>query len=154
MTAVILTVDDAVIVAKRSLAADQNPGGLYFIGGYAEPGKDAETVDLFQDVAREIAEEIAVSDLIRSASFAIGLAYDPVFCHPELFVLTVSRSTAAGVLENAQNAPDRNEAAKLFACQLKDVFDEGSPLANAPKTWSFLKARNFLAQHFLARAAT
>ncbi|TBE75631.1 hypothetical protein [Rhizobium ruizarguesonis] len=67
MTAVVLTADDSVIVTKRSLAADQNPGGLYLIGGYAEPGKGFDTVDLFQEVAREIAEEIAVSDLTRSA---------------------------------------------------------------------------------------
>ena len=73
MTAIVLTADDGVIVTKRSLAADQNPGGLYLIGGYAEPAKDSDTVDLFQEVARDIAEEIAVSDLIRSASLLIGL---------------------------------------------------------------------------------
>ncbi|CDM61018.1 MULTISPECIES: hypothetical protein [Rhizobium] len=150
MTAVVLTADDGVIVTKRSLSADQNPGGLYLIGGYAEPGKGSDTVDLFQEVAREIAEEIAVSDLTRSASFAIGLAYDPVFCHPELFLLTVSKTSAADILKGAQNAPDRNEAAQLLAYPLRDVLDEGGPLANAPKTWSFVKARDFLRQHLLA----
>ncbi|MCQ1574957.1 NUDIX hydrolase [Neorhizobium galegae] len=153
MTAVVLTADDCVIVTKRSLMADQNPGGLYLIGGYAEPCKGSDTVDLFQEVAREIAEEIAVFDLTRSASFAIGLAYDPVFCHPELFLLTVSKSTAADILEGAKSAPDRNEAAQLLAYPMIDVLDEDGPLATAPKTWSFIKARNFLAQHLLASDA-
>ncbi|TAT71341.1 hypothetical protein ELI54_26805 (plasmid) [Rhizobium ruizarguesonis] len=33
---------------------------------------------------------------------------------------------------------------------ISDVLDEGGPLANAPKTWSFIKARDFLARHLLA----
>ncbi|SOC38787.1 hypothetical protein SAMN05892877_105263 [Rhizobium subbaraonis] len=149
MTVVVLTADDCAIVTRRSLTAEQNPGGLYFVGGYAEPN-GSKTVDLFQEAAREIAEEIAVSDLIRSASYAIGLSYDPVFCHPEMFLLTVSRSTATQVLDGAGNAPDRNEAAHLYAYPLDDILNGDSALADAPKTWSFLKARAFLARHFEA----
>lgn len=147
MTAVVLTADDCAIVTRRSLDADQNPGGLYFVGGYAQPTGGSDSVDLFDDAAREIAEEIAVSDLSRSESYAIGLAYDPVFRHPELFMLTVSRSTATDVLAGARDAPDRNEAAQLFAHPLVDILDKEGPLANAPKTWSFIKASAFLARH-------
>jgi 8-oxo-dGTP pyrophosphatase MutT (NUDIX family) len=149
MTALVLTRDNTVIVTKRSLSADQNPGALYFIGGYAEPAEDGDTVDLFGEAAREAMEEVAVADLKRSASFAIGIAYDPVFCHPELFLLTVSQSTAAEVLERAHDAPDRNEAAELIAMPLVDLLDEQGPFAAAPKTWSFTKGRAFLARHLL-----
>ncbi|MGO7800576.1 NUDIX hydrolase, partial [Rhizobium ruizarguesonis] len=67
MTAVVLKAADSVIVKKRSIEADQNPGGLYIIGGYAETGKGFDTVNLFPEIARDIAEEIAVSALTRSA---------------------------------------------------------------------------------------
>jgi 8-oxo-dGTP pyrophosphatase MutT (NUDIX family) len=149
MTAIVLTKDSAVIVTKRSLSADQNPGALYLIGGYAEPLEKGKTVDLFSEVAREVMEEIAVKDLNRSTSFAIGIAYDPVFCHPELFLLTVSQSTFSEILEGAHEAPDRNEAAELIALPLLDFIQEQGPFPAAPKTWSFTKARAFLAQHLL-----
>lgn len=149
MTAMVSTRDNQLLVTKRSLSTDQNPGALYFIGGYAEPPERGNTVDIFSEAAREVMEEIAVSDLSRSASFAIGIAYDPVFCHPEIFLLTVSPSTAAEILESAHNAADRNEAADLFALPLLDVIDERGPLATSPKTWSYVKARGFLSQHLL-----
>jgi hypothetical protein len=147
MTAVVLTADAQVIVTRRSLAAEQNPGGLYLIGGYAEPAEGFDQLDLTLEIAREIEEEIAVKDLDRADTFAIGLAYDPVFCHPELFFLTVSRSTAQVILDGARYAQDRNEAAQLLACPLRDVLAEDGPVRDAPKTWSFLKARKFLARH-------
>ncbi|WP_245506437.1 NUDIX hydrolase [Rhizobium sp. PP-F2F-G48] len=150
LTAVVLTSDDQVIVTVRSLSADQNPGALYLVGGYAEPGDIPGTVDLFQDVAREIDEELAVGDLRRAASYAIGIAYDPVFCHPELFVLTVSGSTAADILSTSAGARDRDEAAQIFACALDAFLHADGPLADRPLTWSFVEARRFLNDH-LAR---
>ncbi len=150
LTALVVTADQRVIVTKRSLTAEQNPGALYFVGGYAEPAT-GENIDLFDEAAREIAEEIAVTDLQRPESFAIGLAYDPVFCHPELFLLTVSRSTAADILEGARHAPDRNEAAELFTSPLSDILNDEGPLVGAPRTWSFLKGQGFLQQHFRQR---
>lgn len=149
LTAVVLTADGHVIVTKRSLTADQNPGGLYLIGGYAEPGTYDGPVDLFKEAAREVEEEIAVFDINRSASFAIGLAYDTVFCHPELFLLMPSKSAAADILRDAEAAPDRNEASQLLAYPLTDVLDENGSQASTPKTWSFIKARHFLQQHLL-----
>ncbi|WFU07164.1 hypothetical protein QA648_35245 (plasmid) [Rhizobium sp. CB3171] len=149
MTAIVLTKDRSIIVTKRSLSADQNPGALYFVGGYADAPDEGDVVDLFNEAAREVMEEIAVADLSRSTSLAIGIAYDAVFCHPELFLLTVSQSTAAEILEGAHNAPDRNEAAELIALPLIDILEERGQLATAPKTWSFIRGRTFLARHLL-----
>ncbi|WVT71921.1 NUDIX hydrolase [Sinorhizobium chiapasense] len=149
LTAIVLTADDQVIVTVRSLAADQNPGGLYLIGGYAEPAASDGPVDLFNEAAREIEEEIAVSDINRSRSFAVGLAYDPVFCHPELFLLMSSKSAAASILTGAGSARDRNEASQLLAYPISDVLGENGSLTNRPQTWSFIKARHFLQQHLL-----
>jgi hypothetical protein len=152
LTALVVTADQHVIVTKRSLTAEQNPGALYFVGGYAEPAA-GETVDLFEEAAREIAEEIAVTDLLRSDSFAIGLAYDPVFCHPELFLLAPSRAIAADILDGARHAPDRNEAAGLFSLPLSDLLNEAGLPEHTPRTWSFLKGQGFLRQHFRERHA-
>ena len=107
----------------------------------------------FEEAAREIAEEIAVTDLLRSDSFAIGLAYDPVFCHPELFLLAPSRATAADILDGARHAPDRNEAAGLFSLPLSDLLNEAGLPEHTPRTWSFLKGQGFLRQHFRERHA-
>nr|WP_184396615.1 NUDIX hydrolase [Rhizobium sp. BK650] len=150
LTVVLITADQQVITTKRSLAAEQNPGALYFVGGYAEPAT-GEEIDLFDEAARELAEEIAVTDIERSRSYAIGLAYDPVFCHPELLLLMASRSTAADILDGAHHAPDRNEAAELFASPLSDILNDDDFLPGAPRTWSFLKAQTFLQHHFRQR---
>ncbi|WP_246651683.1 NUDIX hydrolase [Rhizobium laguerreae] len=147
LTAIVLTADGNVIVTKRSLLADQNPGGLYLIGGYAEPGDSDGPVDIFNEIAREVEEEIAVGDVSRSEAVAIGLAYDPVFCHPELFLLMPSKSTAADILSGADAAPDRNEASELLFYSVDDILDDNGPHKNAALTWSFIKARKFLQLH-------
>jgi 8-oxo-dGTP pyrophosphatase MutT (NUDIX family) len=147
LTAIVLTTDGNVIVTKRSLLADQNPGGLYLIGGYAEPGESDGRVDLFNEIAREVEEEIAVRDVSRSEAIAIGLAYDPVFCHPELFLLMPSKSTAADILSGADAAPDRNEASELLFYSVDDLLDDNGPHKYAALTWSFIKARKFLQLH-------
>lgn len=147
LTAIVLTGDGNVIVTKRSLLADQNPGGLYLIGGYAEPGESDGPVDLFNEIAREVEEEIAVRDVTRSEAVAVGLAYDPVFCHPELFLLMPSKSTAADILSGAEAAPDRNEASELLFYSVDDILDDNGPHMNAALTWSFIKARKFLQLH-------
>jgi hypothetical protein len=147
MTAIVTTADHQAIVTRRSLTADQNPGALYFVGGYAEPRRIGDTVDLFADVAREVAEEIAVTDLDRGASYAIGLAYDPLYCHPELIFLAVSASTAAAILAGAHRAPDRDEAAELTAVPISDLLEGRGGPAHAPRTWSYTTSRAFLARH-------
>ncbi len=147
LTAIVLTADGNVMVTKRSLLADQNPGGLYLIGGYAEPGESDGPVDIFNEIAREVEEEIAVGDVSRSEAVAIGLAYDPVFCHPELFLLMPSKSTAADILSGADAAPDRNEASELLVYSVDDVLDDIGPHKYAALTWSFIKARKFLQLH-------
>ncbi len=152
LTVLLVTADQHVIVTRRSLTAEQNPGALYLIGGYAEPAV-GEEVDLFEEAARELAEEVAVTDIDRSSAFAIGLAYDPVYCHPELCLLASSRSTSAEILDGARHAPDRNEAAELFASPLSDILNEEDFMPGTPKTWSFLKAQAFLKQHFRERHA-
>lgn len=147
LTAIVRTADDQIIVTVRSLTADQNPGALYLIGGYAEPAEQDGYIDLFNEAKREVEEEIAVRDIDRSTSFGIGLAYDPVFCHPELTLLMPSKSVAASILAGAENAPDRNEAFQLLACPINQFLDEDGPFAGTPKTWSFIKSRQFLREH-------
>lgn len=153
MTAVVLSADRQVIVTRRSLVADQNPGALYLIGGYADPPQGDGKLDLFLEIAREIREELAVTDLVRSASFAIGLAYDPVFCHPELFFLTASQSDAGAIIAGANQAPDRNEAAKLFVCPVTAFLANPVSLHDTPQTWSYATARAFLRNHMLSEGA-
>ncbi|TBC66958.1 NUDIX hydrolase [Rhizobium ruizarguesonis] len=147
LTAIVRTADDQIIVTVRSLTADQNPGALYLIGGYAEPAERDGPIDLFDEAKREVEEEIAVTDIDRSRSLAIGLAYDPMYCHPEMFLLMPSKSAAASIIANAGNAPDRNEASELLACPTNQFLDDAGPLASTPKTWSFIKARQFLQAH-------
>ncbi|WP_017965488.1 hypothetical protein [Rhizobium leguminosarum] len=147
LTAIVLTSDGKVIVTKRSLLADQNPGGLYLIGGYAEPGESDGPVDLFNEIAREVEEEISVGDVAPSEAVAVGLAYDPVFCHPELFLLMPSKSTAADIVSGADGAADRDEASELLFYSVDDILDDNGPHKNAALTWSFIKARRFLQLH-------
>jgi hypothetical protein len=86
MTAVIRTRDHQYVIGVRSEAADQNPGHLYFIGGFPESTSAPSTgFDLAGELRREIREETGIgSDSIRSSRL-IGIAYDPEYCHPELF---------------------------------------------------------------------
>ncbi|MBB2687293.1 hypothetical protein [Rhizobium sophoriradicis] len=86
---------------------------------FSKPGRESQRghIDLFNEAKREVEEEIAVPDIDRSTSFGIGLAYDPVFRHPELTLLMPSKSVAASILAGAENAPDRNEAFQLLAAQ-------------------------------------
>lgn len=147
LTVVLVTADQHVIVTRRSLTAEQNPGALYLIGGYAEPA-EGEEIDLFDEAARELAEEVAVTDIDRATAFAIGLGYDPVHCHPELFLLASSRSASAEILHSARHAPDRNEAAELFASPLSHILNDEDFMPGSARTWSFLKAQAFLKEHF------
>ncbi|WP_252193145.1 hypothetical protein [Rhizobium sp. CSW-27] len=149
LTALVLTADEQVIVTRRSLTAEQNPGALYLIGGYALPPQEDGELDHLQEIAREVEEEIAVTDLVASRSFAIGLAYDRIFCHPELFFLTVSRSDAEAIMTGAEHAPDRNEASQLLACPLAAFLAGHTSLGDVPQTWSFVTARMLLARHML-----
>ncbi|OLP57028.1 hypothetical protein BJF92_21205 [Rhizobium rhizosphaerae] len=146
LTAAVLAVDGQLILTRRNLTAEQNPGCLYLVGGYAEPGSTG-TVDLLAEAAREVAEELAVTDLLRDEALAIGLAYDPVHCHPELFLLLPSASRAEDILRQVEEAQDRTEAAQLIACPLAQVIEGGSALSSATWTWSFRKARQFLIDH-------
>lgn len=143
LTVVVRTADDQIIVTVRSLTAEQNLGALYLVGGYVEPTEEDGPVNLFNEGNREVEEDIAVTDIGRS-SFGIGLAYDPEFCHPEMTLFMPSRSTAASILAAARNAPDRNEAAQLLACPIDQFLNEDGLFANTPKTWSFIKSRQFL----------
>ncbi|TCS09006.1 hypothetical protein [Rhizobium sp. BK418] len=52
-----------------------------------------------------------------------------------------------------QNAPDRNEAAELFASPLSDILNDEGFISGSARTWSFLKAQTFLQQHFRKRQA-
>lgn len=154
LTVIVRTADDQIIVTVRSLTAEQNPGALYLVGGYAEPTEEDGPVDLFNEAKREVEEEIAVTDIDRSASFGIGLAYDPEFCHPEMTLFMPSRSTAASILAAAESAPDRNEADQLLACPIDQFLDEDGPFAGVPKTWSFIKSRQFLREHLRQSGST
>ncbi|RWD63936.1 MAG: NUDIX hydrolase [Mesorhizobium sp.] len=140
LTLLVATADDQVLVTQRSLQAEQNPGGLYFVGGFAEPLADDGAVDLFGEATRELVEEIALVEICRDQSLCIGLGYDPSFCHPELFFLVKTEIAADVVIANGARARDRHEATRIISVPMGEFLGgEATIYRNAPLTWSFKK---------------
>ncbi len=134
VTILLKTADQMVIASRRSLTAEQNPGLLYFIGGYAHPRDvlDASSDFSLQTIIRESAEELAVN---VSSALVLGIATDPQYCHPELFaVASVSESTHE-VNKKWQSAVDRSEAAELVFLPLQELLLSACNFYDI--TWSF-----------------
>lgn len=140
MTVIPVTEEGKIVVTRRSLRLEQNPGSLYFIGGYIESGVDkfGTEVTIWQDIKREVKEELNVEgESIKKGTF-LGVAYDPSYFHPEVFVKLHLNKTAKEVLELWLHAQDKEEAEEIL------VFDQESLLKHYrnntlpyPLTWSF-----------------
>lgn len=151
ITVLVVSSDNKLILTQRSLTAEQNPGGVYFVGGYAEPSPCDVNLNIFLEAAREVQEEIGVDDLKQSKAWVIGLAYDPVYCHPELFMLVESDYTGEEIISRSLSARDRDEANEIFATAVHSVFSDGNgDFVSLPKTWSYLKGMSFARRHFEA----
>ncbi len=148
LTVLLVSRDNHLVLTQRSLTAEQNPGGLYFVGGYAEPiARDGE-INLFEEAAREVKEELGVLDVDPDRSWLIGLAYDPVYCHPELFFVVRAGHTAAEIVSLSQDADDRTEANSIFTHPIDAVLSEDvEQLATFPRTWSYIRGINFARRH-------
>lgn len=152
LTVLLLSADDHLIITQRSLTAEQNPGGLYFVGGYAEPALQNGEIDLFAEACREVEEELGLANADPAKSRLIGLAYDPVYCHPELFFIVKSQATAEQILQAYNNADDRHEAHRVFSAPFDVVLkDEIEEIASQPKTWSYIKGINFARAYVQSR---
>lgn len=134
ITVVTLGTDGNVLVTRRSLLAEQNPGGIYFVGGYAD-GHDDGPMDMFEEARRELREEIGFDEADKSGSRLLGIAYDPVHCHPEATILLRPRASIAEMLAHLSKAADAAEAHAHHAVSLASILD-GSAIIG-PKTWSF-----------------
>ncbi|MGR9138693.1 NUDIX domain-containing protein (plasmid) [Rhizobium leguminosarum] len=151
LTVLLVSRDGKLLLTQRSLSAEQNPGAVYFIGGYAEPPKIDGNVDLFSEAAREVREEVGVEDLDVKKAWVIGMAYDPVYCHPELFFLARSSLSEQEIAEKSTCAVDRQETHNLFFTPLESALSHNSgSLNNLPKTWSYERGVNFARRHIEA----
>ena len=140
-TSIVLSSDLNVVASLRSLKADQNPGALYYLGGFAEFSDDG-TFDLFDNAEREVVEEIGLADEITSRSNTlIGLDYDQMFPHPEAFFLTRLNLSSKDL--RAHLSSFKHEEAERFELYSLEVFLKLTNEAH-PLTWSFETGRRFL----------
>lgn len=103
ITIVIFTSDGKIICGRRSVHLDQNPGKLYFVGGYLT-GEILE-----KSVLTEIKEELNIDQKDVKIVSAHCLAYNTVFYHPEIFVKVVLFITGSIVREKYPKAKDAGE---------------------------------------------
>lgn len=140
MTIVPVGADNKLVITRRSLQLEQNPGGLYFIGGYIESGVDApgSTVTIWQDVVRELQEELNVGpEHIAEATFW-GAAYDPKYYHPEVYVKLRLTIDAEDVIRGWPDATDNNEAERIIAIDKSELETRyNNNTLPYTLTWSF-----------------
>lgn len=147
VTVIVLSRDEKVLVSTRSDAAEQNPGALYFVGGYASFRDEPDETCFFADARREVFEETAVSIDERADVLLLGIFYDPVFCHPEVTVL-LRCGEAFDQMERRFNAAvDRGETKDFFGVPLHDLLSGNWPeaLKDREKTLSVMTSLSFLA---------
>ncbi|AOT72472.1 NUDIX hydrolase [Geosporobacter ferrireducens] len=136
MTIIPITSDRNIVITKRSGKMEQNPNKLYFCGGYAEPKFDEKnSINLMNEALREVNEELGANEFLYF-NF-IGLAYDPVYCHPELFSTAVVNVTKEQIISTWSNAKDRDESEFLLFLSLDDVCNHGFNKFNIEATWSY-----------------
>jgi 8-oxo-dGTP pyrophosphatase MutT (NUDIX family) len=137
ITTVVISSDERVVVTRRSASAEQNPGLLYFIGGYAEP-PGAEPLDdlICRNARRELSEELGVAS--SNPMLILGLALDPVYCHPEFFLVTRLAVPASAIADLWQRATARQEASELMLLPISEFWSTSNEiLFPEGVTWSF-----------------
>lgn len=115
ITMIILTSDNKYIIGRRSLLADQNPGKLYFIGGYIQTDISQNKKNILKNsILNEIKEELNLDKKHIDKITVKCLAYNQIYYHPEIFVeikLNISRNI---VNKKYRQAKDTKEIDKLF----------------------------------------
>jgi 8-oxo-dGTP pyrophosphatase MutT (NUDIX family) len=147
MTVITLSYDRYILVSRRSFDADQNPGGLYFVGGYLEPPRGDGQVDLAEEAARELREETGITMVDTADSWLLGVGYDKVFCHPEVTILLKIPLCRDGMLEFVPNAIDAHESSSFQTIHIDALLCNGiseSPIATMTTTWGFEHGRSLL----------
>ncbi len=136
MTIIPVTRDRKIIVSKRSRKMEQNPNKLYFIGGYAEPPiNEDEAIDFVDEALREAKEEMGVDDFAQL--MFIGLAYDSIYCHPELFSVAIVNVTEEELLNSWKTAKDRDESELLRSIPIEDDGRVDFQSFREEETWSY-----------------
>jgi 8-oxo-dGTP pyrophosphatase MutT (NUDIX family) len=135
LTTLILTVDDQVLITRRSPNAEQNPNGLYFVGGYMEPPAEDGSIPFAAEVAREVKEEVGIS-LTADQIWLLGIGYDGDHCHPEAFFLAQTILTSVEVLAATQSAPDAAEAGRYLFIDRNELLRLNEDCVDS-STWSF-----------------
>jgi len=140
-TSILVTRDEHVLVTVRSLQADQNAGGLYYVGGLAEYEDDGR-LDLFDNAKREVEEEVGLSNKIAISDISlIGFDYDPVFPHPEAF-FRVEIPISSLQLRTHLSGFTQGEAERFYVVSLSEFMALGSE--HRPLTWSFEVGRKLI----------
>lgn len=135
LTAMVLTNDGRIVTTTRSSTAEQNPNGLYFVGGFCEPPVHDGPLDIFAEVRREVREEIGLCVDGADVSL-VGIGYDPDLSHPEAFFLVRYDGSFAQVRGHWPVARDAGEADNLQALRLHDLVGS-TGAAFERSTWSF-----------------
>ncbi|TPK81589.1 NUDIX hydrolase [Mesorhizobium sp. B2-4-13] len=142
--------DKHLLITRRSFEAEQNPGGVYFIGGYAD-ARDDGPLDLFAEAQRELREEIGFDAVDKSDSLLLGIAYDPVHCHPEATILLRAKVPAHEMLKHLDRAMDAAEADAHYVVSLESVLGgSAARKIGGPATWSVLTSSELLRKAGLA----
>ena len=139
MNIIPVTSDRKILVTRRSLNSEQNPGTLNFIGGYMNTPKEAEaSINVRREVEREIFEELGVETTKIQNVVVQGLGYDPVHCHPELFTVAYLAKSSDEILTDWHTAQDAKEANNIMffsSEELIELSDKGK--LPFPTCWSF-----------------
>jgi 8-oxo-dGTP pyrophosphatase MutT (NUDIX family) len=110
---VAVTADEHVLVARRPLDSDINPGRWFLVGGFLEPSDLTDGGGVFGGAEREVREELGLDAQDVSGTRCTGLVYDEVVLHPELCFTTslgldlddVRRRRGDGELSAVEGAP-------------------------------------------------
>lgn len=136
MTIIPITSDGNIIITKRSANMEQNPNKLYFCGGYSEPNFDEEgKINFMNESLREVNEELGI-DKVLYFNF-IGLAYDPVYCHPELFSTAILDINKDDIIDYWARAKDRDESEELLFLPVDNIENDGFYSFELEATWSY-----------------
>jgi len=115
ITIIVSTSDNKYIVGKRSLFTDQNPGKLYFIGGYVQTNISKYNQNILKNsIINEVKEELNVDKKYIDKITAKCLIYNKVFYHPEIFIIVNLKVSSNFVIKKYPFANDANEIEKLF----------------------------------------
>ena len=141
-TSILITQDNHIVVSVRSLKAEQNPGGLYFVGGFSE--YDAQdNFDIFVNARREIEEETGLNlNEVLTEITLHAIDYDDIYPHPEAFFIARLNLSAWELQAHLQY--HHHEEAEKFELISKETFlslNESDRLL----TWSFLTGRKLIA---------